>query len=405
MPKVNFPMVVSIDWLQVYCHLRDVLVECENNRFKMSIIEDFPTAMYRSKCVVYFFEDAKPFEFCEILFRPRVSSIHPNSCHLRIYNEPLYTSSWFDKYCVLMACLPLEYRSLTRVDLACDFNKFYGGLSPRLFIKRYLNGEILKIGINRGYMSFRDMGYVIANGSQRLPDGFKRGLPDFNAITWGSKGYVQTQLYNKSLELREGKFKPWIYSTWERAGLDVRDVWRVEFRIQGAGKECQLLETGDLFAFGTSDFADVERIYQMFSTYADRYFRFVKADYHVKKTQMSPIKFFSYSLDLEPSIKLKINPVKVHSNKTATMVCNFLNEYARRVRNGEIDTKDVELNWHLYMSSVSIEKVFSKMRPVKAEGSDFEIFRHLEDINCKERGRSLLDSSPKRLVSKSSSPH
>jgi hypothetical protein len=293
-----------------------------------------------------------------------------------------------------MAALPIEFRSITRVDLACDFNKFYGGLSPRLFIKRYLNGEILKIGINRGYMSFRDMGYVIANGSQRLPDGFKKGLPDFNAITWGTKGYVQTQLYNKSLELREGKFKPWIFSSWERAKLDTNDVWRVEFRIQGAGKECQLLETGDLFAFGTSDIADIERIYQMYSVYADRYFRFVKADYHVKKTQMTPIKFFSYSLDLEPSVKLKINPVKVHSNKTATMVCNFLNEYSRRVKNGEINTKDVDLLYHLDRSSVSIESVFSKMRPVKAEGSDFEIFRHLEHEKCKKRGLTLLDMCP-----------
>lgn len=394
MPKVNFPMVVSIDWLQVYCHIRGRLAECTNEHYKCVIVEDYPTAMYRSKCVVSFFEDGKPHEYCEILFKPRVSSIHPDSCHLRVYNEPLYTSSWFDRYCIVMAALPIEFRSITRVDLACDFNKFYGGLSPRLFIKRYINGEILKIGINRGYMSFRDMGYVIANGSQRLPDGFKKGLPDFNAITWGTKGYVQTQLYNKSLELREGKFKHWIFSSWERAKLDTRDVWRVEFRIQGAGKECQLLETGDLFAFGTSDIADVERIYQMYSVYADRYFRFVKADYHVKKTQMTPIKFFSYSLDLEPSVKLKINPVKVHSNKTATMVCNFLNEYARRVKNGEINTKDVDLLYHLDRSSVSIESVFAKMRPVKAEGSEFEIFKHLENERVKKRGLTLLDMCP-----------
>ena len=386
MPKLNFPMVVSIDWLSVYCKLHEILQNFEDSFIKVSVDEDYPTALYRSKADIFFFENGKPIRFCEITFAPRVKTIPPGSAHLRIYNEQLYTSKWFERYCIVMATLPLEFRSVSRVDVCCDFNKFYGGLSPRLLIKRYLSGEVLKVGINRGYMSFRDMGYAIPNGARKLPDGFKKGAPDINAITWGSKGYVQTQLYCKSLELKESKFKPWIYSSWERGGLSTDEVWRLEFRIQGTGKEMQLLESGDLFALGVTDIGDIDKIYQMFYTYQERYFRFVKADYHVKKTQMTPIQFFSKNLDLEPSVKLKINPTKVSSNRTSTMVCNFINRLSQDVKDRVVETRDKELCYHIHKVSTEIERMFNKMKPSVAEGTSFDEIRRLEDFNVRRLG-------------------
>lgn len=404
MPKVNFPMSVSVDWLSVYCHVHGVLESFQDDLLYVVVNDDYPTAQYRKKADVYWFEGGKKVHFCEITFCPRVSSIPVASAHLRIINEQLYTTEWFKRYCVIMATLPLEFRSVSRVDVCCDFNRFYGGLSPRLLIKRYLSGEVLKVGINRGYMSFRDMGYAIPNGAKKLPDGFKRGTPDINAITWGSKGYVQTQLYNKSLELREVKFKKWIYDSWVKAGLSTDEVWRLEFRIQGAGKEMQLLETNDLFAMGVTDIQDMERIYQLFFTYQERYFRFVKADYHVKKTQMAPIKFFSQDLDLQPSIKLKINPVRCSSNRTSTMVCNFINSVADGVKNGTLSVTDKELPYHIHMVATEIEKMFNQMRPSVKEGTSFDEIRRLEVENVRRLGGIFREYAQQAIQQKPKTP-
>lgn len=386
MPKLNYTFIVNVDWLQVYCRQRDVFVSVDSGPIRTQIKEEYLTALYSCKMDIAFMENGKKIPYAELLFKPRVSTIPQNSCHLRILNEQLYTNTWFQKYCMLLASLPIEFRSITRLDICCDFNKFYGGLSPKLMIKKYLDGDFLKIGINRGYMSFADMGYTIPNGATKLPNGFTKKTPNINAITWGSKGYVQTQLYNKSRELRDVKFKPWIYEAWQRAGIDKEDVWRLEFRIQGAGKECQLLDTGDLFQLGVSDIMDVSRYYEVFYQYYLRYFRFVKADYHRKKQQMTPIKFFHELADLQPSIKLKIHPTKCHSNRTSTSVCNFLNSTARLADLGMIDNGDHSFSYHLKMASRGIEHVFNHLRPSKEEGTGFNEIKRLENEKCKELG-------------------
>lgn len=392
MPKLHYPIVVSLDWLCVYCFRHgDICQECKH--FKVEVSSDYPTAMYKSKAVIKWREGDKIVPFAEMLFAPRVSTIPPDSLHLRILNEQLYTSEWFKRYCIVMASLPLEFRSVSRIDVCADFNKMYGGLSPRLLIKKYISGDYLKVGVNTGYMSFRNMGYVIANNARKLPQGFKRKSPDINAITWGSKGYVQTQLYNKTLELRDVKFKPWIFESWQRAGLDVNDVWRLEFRVQGAGKEMQLLDSGDLFSLGVSDISDHAKIYDMFLMYAERYFRFVKSDYHVKKTQMKPVQFFSKDIDLEKSIKLKIHPTKTSSNRTSTMVCNFLNKLNSDLEKGLIASDLYDVKYKIFQVSNEIARMFNGLRPEKKEGGDFDQIRRLEIEYIRQIGGLFKDYS------------
>lgn len=377
MPKLHYPLAISIDWLSIYCYRHGDL-SYEDEFFVSVVQEDYPTTQYLSRAVIKWKEGGKIEEFAELMFRPRLSSMPPKGVHFRILNEPLYTSDWFRRYAIIMATLPLEFRSVSRIDICADLNKFYGGLSPRLLIKKYLSGDVLKVGINQGYMAFRNMGYVIANNASKLPQGFKRKSPDINAITWGSKGYVQTQLYNKSLELKEVKFKPWIYQLWERCGLDVSDVWRLEFRVQGAGKEMQLLESGDLFSLGVSDISDQAKIYDKFLMYSERYFRFVKADYHVKKTQMKPIVFFSREADYEPSVKLKINPTRVSSNRTSTMVCNFLNKLDKCIQEKRVECGIYDAGYHIHLISGEIQRMFNSMRPAQCDGTDFDEIRRLE---------------------------
>lgn len=55
-----------------------------------------------------------------------------------------------------------------------------------------------------------------------------------NCITFGSRksGIVYCRIYNKSLELQEQHHKYWFREIWKNNGLDIQNVWNVEFEIK-----------------------------------------------------------------------------------------------------------------------------------------------------------------------------
>ena len=293
----------------------------------------------------------------------------------------------------LLWSLGLEYVSISRIDVYADFNKFYAGRSPLRLIQDYLSGKILKIGINRGYLSFDNMGYVIANGARKLSDGFHVNKPAINGITWGRKGYIQTQLYNKSKELREVKFKPWIFNTWQRCGLDVDNVWRLEFRIQKAGKSLQLLDSGDLFQLGISDMSDFHRIHDLFTAYVLKYARFVLRDYHVKKQQMDSIRLFGDVTENQAVIWPKINQEHVASNRTAKIVRNFMEQLEDSYNKGLLNSQDPDFLWKLKSVITELHVKFPDFlftHPAKR----YDIIAAISDKELLSNWRKDLDAGP-----------
>lgn len=323
MPRINFPFVCGLDWLQIYVYLHEDLTNVENESFKC-IVEDYPTAQFLRRCSVKLKILGGFQPFCYILFAPRTSVLPACAGQMKIENRSLYESDLMPRLSFVMSNLNIEYRSLSRVDVYYDCNKFLGGRLPSKFIQDYTAQKILKIGINRGYLNFANYGYQVANGSRKMPAGFAVGAPAWTGVTWGSKDYVQAQIYNKSEELRQVKYKPHIVQAWESAGLDPKNVWRAEIRITKQGKGLHLLESDDLFSLGAYEIANTHRIHELFQVYADRYFRFVFRDYHVKRQQMRSCKLFCKLTDKEIVIKPKIITQKTHSNRTTKLVNNFL---------------------------------------------------------------------------------
>lgn len=358
MPKRNFPYVVSLDWLTVYCWIDNPCYfrgEYSLHGFSLRC-EQFITQNYIQKCTVTRSKGKVIEPFCEILYQPKTSVLHPRSCHLRVFNQALYSSSWYDDLRKLLCLLHLHYRGITRVDVAADFNKLYNGLLPVSLIMGYVKGKYLKIGINNGYLAFKSMGYTIGNGATRLSDGFRVNAPEINGITWGRKGYIQTQLYNKTLELATVKYKPWIVRTWEAAGLDPKKVWRLEFRIQKAAKGLQLLDSNELFALGHGEVSDSQRIIDLFMAYADKYARFVERDYHIKKQQMTPVKLFGTNPDYQCVIKPKIQPCGTAFGRTTKIVANYLETLEDLIKQGRLPSDSSEDIWHLWHARQLLRK-------------------------------------------------
>lgn len=378
MARVNFPFVCGLDWVQMYCFLHRELVELSDADIKVSV-KEFPTPQFLMKADVSLRVDAALLPFCQILFKPRTSVLPAHAAQVKIENRALYEAALMPRISFVFSRLDIEYRSLSRVDVYFDCNRYYGGKRPSLLVSEYVKQKVLKIGINRGYLNFANYGYMISNGSRKVPAGFHVGSPQWTGITWGSKDYIQTQIYDKTRELREQKYKPYIVESWQRAGLDVNDVWRTEMRIMSRGKGIQLMESGDLFALGAYEIANEARVRDLFLSFAERQLRFVYRDYHAKRQQMRAVKLFDHVSKAEVSIKPKICVSQVHSTRTKSMVVNFLDALREYIDNNALATTTRGMSEQITNVITQINATFPNYLFNEVSSERAELFRRLND--------------------------
>lgn len=343
--RVYYPFLVGVDWLQIFCKMRKPIETLQTEKFNV-VVSQFPTSQFKMKAEVWLkISEKLKIKFCEILFDPRLSVITVDSAQLRVMNECLYTMNYIATMREVANLLSLEYVSISRLDVFYDCNKFKGGVLPLNVVNKYVSQKILKIGINRGSINFQNYGYAIPIGTRRDAISVAVSKPAINAITWGQKDYIQTQLYNKSLELSQQKFKPYIWELWEKNALDPKNVWRLEFRISKAGKSLQLLEDGSFFQLGISEIQNSKVIQETICAYASKHFRFVKADYHRKKQQMKPLDLLCCFSDYQPTIKTKIAPAVSKSLKAIKSLDNSLEIISNAI--SEQDYKYDEIEYHI----------------------------------------------------------
>lgn len=364
--KVNYPYLISVDWLQVYCHQSTPLPEekCVLGGFEWRPLHK-PTRHYEYIGKVHFIgEDGKSNDFvpfCEILYQPRSKVLNPASVHLKIENAALYTSSWFGQLMQVLAVLGLKYVSTTRIDLCYDCNKLRNGTKPDTILRAYLKQEVLKIGVNKCSAQFASMGYALAIGSSKVPKDFKVRAPEVTGITWGSiTSGRQHTIYDKTRELHEVKWKQHIYDAWLAAGIDPANVWRFEVRLSGKGKDYELLPSGTFFALGLGDLADQIRIEECFFAQAARCFRFVRRDYHVKKQQMEPAFSFCQNLENEILIKPKIQRPQGLGTRTLTTLSNYL-EVLQAMCEARAFGKSCA---HYFDACKTVESLLAQLRPL-----------------------------------------
>lgn len=378
MARINYPFVCGLDWLQLFVHLHVTPNNYESQELKVEVA-DFPTRQFLSRARILLRIQGALVSFCELLFHPRTSVLPRCAGMLKVDNARLYESDLMPRLSFVMSSLDIEYRSLSRVDVFYDCNKFKGGKSPRQFVQDYVSRKVLKIGINKGYLNFANLGYTVANGTRKMPAGFKVGAPVWTGVTWGSRDYVQTQIYDKSRELREVKYKPHIVDAWQAAGLDPSCVWRCEMRIAGKGQGITLVESGDLFALGAYEVANAERVRELFQTYADRHLRFVHKDYHAKRQQMRPVRLFCDLTDNEVSIKPKIRQTQTHSLRTVNMVKKFIRRLDEYASSGAIEKVTPRFNDIVATMMHQIDVTFPSYIFETKQSGDIDIFRRLND--------------------------
>lgn len=229
---------INIDWLEVHCIEPREPRDAEYFRslgFEVSE-RDYGTRVYDQMFTIYL-PDGQP--FMEIRRSPHCSNEHDKfqvlevgSCHLRLHNRACYFNDAGKLMEDFINQHGYTFRRIAKIDLCLDFEKFDSGDDPAAFVARYLKGRYAKV--NQCSISMH---------GQDCWDGQK-----WNSFSWGSKkSPIFTRLYNKTLELKEAKDKPYIRQAWASCGL-VDDfiqltkkndrgewykpeIWRLEFSI------------------------------------------------------------------------------------------------------------------------------------------------------------------------------
>lgn len=372
--------VISVDWLQIYCHIGQMLEVGEHivGKFKF-VVANKHTRFYSKIAVAHVATANGAFvEFAEILFEPNSSVLDPRSAHVKVLNEQLYTSVWFPTLTEMLKAASLEYRSITRVDLAYDCNKFAKGTDPQNLLKGYFLQKILKIGTNRCSMQIANMGYNLETVGDEWDRPRKLPRPAVTGVTWGSMATgKQHVIYNKSLEMREVKYKPWIVERWLQHGLDPNNVWRAEIRIANRGKEMMFKDPEHLFSMGLSEVSDQDRIEELFLAYANQLYRFVKNDGQVRKQRMTEIQLFEIAPATELTIAPRTHRVKQALGRTCKVVKNVLCTWYSWVRNKLIDTDDIRLEEALDRVVRFADSIIPQIHQVDKEPTMPDYFRDL----------------------------
>lgn len=312
---------INLDWLEV--HALEPPEPRNANYFRSlgwHVVErEYGTRVYKEMFTIY---EPNGEPLLEIRRAPvsgqsakGMCFFEPYSCHIRLHNRTCYfkqpnpfdpsdnftAANFLDQFLVQYG---FEFRRISRVDICLDFEKFDSGDDPQKFLVRYLNGKYSKI----------NQGNITAHGKDLWDGRF------WNSISWGSLvSQVGTKMYNKSMEIKECRDKPYIRQAWASAGLvdDMNtllahksdgttykpDIWRVEFSIRSSVRRWFVMEHDTLgnkhkrSVRNTLDNYNTDsQLLALFASLVDHYFHFKYFEPGQRKDRCKDKPLFKFGL-------------------------------------------------------------------------------------------------------------
>lgn len=154
--------------------------------------------------------------------------------------------------------------NIVRVDLCRDFEKLNNNLSPQSFMLGVVTGKYLLSGKSKTKIGFNQMhDYSVDRVTNRYKtSGYLKvnhNSIEVETLYVGThKNDICKTMYNKSKELREGTFKPYIAELHDGVfGAGHGDIYRLEFSLRGANLDVIRKDTGEFGKVRVEDLADV----------------------------------------------------------------------------------------------------------------------------------------------------
>lgn len=216
---------VNCDWLQYSVNLREQQPEliCPDG-YRLELCQGNNIFQYRA---ILF--DARGAKYLTLLWKPYSKVLPANLMTVQVANEYLYLSAgkgviWsFEDVQKIVDC---TFNAIGRIDVCCDFE---GSENKNQSIKNLNSGHYYVQHKTEGSTWWHEVGGGVKSKKQ------------LHCLTWGSsKSDIKVKLYHKSREQGlvngEQAEKPWIVEEWKLNGMDIHNVWRLEFSLSGAGQ-------------------------------------------------------------------------------------------------------------------------------------------------------------------------
>lgn len=274
-------MIINIDWLQLHCRgtfRSGGSYTCTKLKFSTNVFSVVHDVYYLDRY------------FLSIQSVPKSSVLHDDTLIIKVINSMLYSADMWDILDRFLASNDILYIGITRIDVCADFLTFKNNLKPQNLIKMYMSGKLRKVGISKGSTHFTQ----------------KKTL-SFETLKFGSpSSLVSAYLYNKSLELRQVKSKPYISDQWASSSpASNGDFWRLEFAIKGNNMELVNAVTGVVDTINLQLLRNSDKLNSLYFSLLAQYFRF-KQDYAGKNISRAPDLVLFDDLS-EPHVRSLIN--------------------------------------------------------------------------------------------------
>ena len=281
--------VLNIDWLALYCmykpraleqwspeeemtgdlfhgNFRVKLQQCGTRQFAKLWTIAIPNA-----------EDGGWEDFAEVQSHPYDGNVLPKQAIIvRFVNRVLYMDEVWDLVADFLSTCRFEFVGISRIDVCADFNQF-ATVDPLALIEGFAAKKFRHIGRGVGALYF--------------DHGVKRGEygVHYTGMSFGTHASdARVYLYNKSFELAVEKDKPYIRDHWRLAGLDVRNVWRLEISIKSKATKFHDRTTKTDITIEPKQIANAEGLDKVFHTFVRKLFSFVKNRPYIKNITREP---------------------------------------------------------------------------------------------------------------------
>lgn len=300
--------VLNVDWLAVYCGC-SFLNEGDTYRFEEY---ESGTPVFKKRLDVI--NKVTNESVATLTYQPYSPLIPKDACIIQFKNRILYKPYWNEIVHNIMFDIHLVPRSISRVDICCDFHRFQNNLHPENFIRKFVQGEYLKM---------KKCVFGL-EGHQDLQTGF-------DYIRFGKREHeISCYLYNKTKELQEVKDKPYIRQAWKEGGLDEKEtIWRMEFSLRTKQLRNVQRRTGEFFRLSLEWLKTKGMIEAMFDAVEKHYMDFRINDGQAQKRRMKKLILFN---DAESIYKLYTPTNTAQTGRMDKIIINKLAHYVEVLR-------------------------------------------------------------------------
>lgn len=271
--------VLSVDWLSVFCIFAgdgDIWHPVESDKYSFKR-EDFGTRCFSTFHRARMKNDEGGWdEFAEIQSIPYSSILPPYAIIIRFVNRALYMPDFWSVVTDFLKLQNIEIRGISRIDVCADFNQF-ATMTPKSLIEGFAAKKYRHIGRGVGSLAF-DHG--VAQGDYGVR---------YTGLTFGTHSSdAHVYLYNKTFELLTQGDKPWIRERWNRVGLDVQNVWRLEVSIKSAGLRFKDKKTQTTITIDDTFVSNEDALDKVYHTFIRKLFSFIVNKANIKNVTREP---------------------------------------------------------------------------------------------------------------------